>query len=172
MAIQKAQLNYLKMAPRKVRLITGLVKGMNVNDAEAELLLSPNRAAKPVLKLVQSAVSNAKNNKKMNGENLFIKSITVDGGPMLKRYLPRARGSASPIQRKSSHITVILEERETKIKPKFNFIEKKKKEKKEDKKPTRTVSKLNKKNEEIQEKAGGEKKERGIFKRFFRRKTV
>ncbi len=102
-----AKLNYLKMAPRKVRSVADLVKGMSVNDAEAQLMAQRRRPAKALLKLLRSAVANAKNNK-LDPGHLFIESFRVDGGPMLKRMLPRARGSASPIQKKMSNVTLVL----------------------------------------------------------------
>ncbi len=173
---QKAQLNYLRMAPRKVRLVASLIKGMTVNEAEAELRLQPRRAAAAILKLLRSAMANAKNNKKMDANKLMVKLITVNQGPMLKRFLPRARGSASPIQKKSSHVTIILEEKET-IKPKFYFAPKEKKEKKEREKDTAVKKEIleKKKTEsgttEIIRKSPKEK-ESGFLKRFFRRKSV
>jgi large subunit ribosomal protein L22 len=96
------------MAPRKVRSVGDLVKGLPVDQAEAQLLTQRRRPSKPLLKLLRSAVANAKNNQKANVEHLFIANIRVDGGPMLKRMLPRARGSASPIQKKMSHVTLTL----------------------------------------------------------------
>lgn len=105
---QTAKLSYLRMAPRKVRSVADLVKGLSVNDAEAQLIMQRRRPAKPILKLLRSAVANAKNNRQLNADHLFIESIRVDGGPMLKRSLPRARGSASPIEKKMSHVTIIL----------------------------------------------------------------
>lgn len=174
---QKAQLNYLRMAPRKVRLFAGLIKGMTVNDAEAELSLKPNRAALPLLKLIRSAVSSLKEkNKNINSDAVLIKNIFVNEGPKLKRYLPRARGSASPIQKKSSHITLILSENEDKnFKAKFNIV-KKKKEKKEEKSAKRPELKkeISKKKpeKEIEKTDRKEGNEKGFFKKMFRRKSV
>ena len=105
---QSATLRYLRIAPRKVRSVADLVKGLTVNEAEAQLIVQRRRPAKSILKLLRSAVANAKNNAKLDPNHLFIQSIRVDGGPMLKRYLPRARGSASPIEKKMSHITITL----------------------------------------------------------------
>lgn len=96
------------MAPRKVRSVGDLVKGLSVNDAEAQLLVQTRRPAKALLKLLRSAVANAKSNQKLDPEHLFVQNVRVDGGPMLKRILPRARGSASPIQKKMSHVTITL----------------------------------------------------------------
>ena len=121
---QTAKLNYLRIAPRKTRSVADLIRGMHVNDAEAQLLVQTRRPAKALLKLLRSAVANAKNNK-LNADHLFISEIRVDGGPMLKRSLPRARGSASPIQKKMSHITITLRVNE-KLSPKYKIVAPKK----------------------------------------------
>ena len=105
---QIARLNYLKQAPRKVRSVCDLVKGLSVNDAEAQLMAQRRRPAKAILKLLRSAVANAKTNQRMDPDHLYIASLRVDQGPMLKRMLPRARGSASPIQKKMSNVTLVL----------------------------------------------------------------
>ncbi|TSD02311.1 MAG: large subunit ribosomal protein L22 [Parcubacteria group bacterium Athens0714_24] len=108
-----AKLNYYRMAPRKVRLIVDLVRGKNLQDSFAQLKFSPNKASSVIAKLLKSAFSNAKNNFKIKDpEKLFIKKITVDDGPTLKRYMPRARGSVSPIRKRTSHISVILSNHE------------------------------------------------------------
>jgi len=113
------------MAPRKVRSVGDLVKGLSVNDAEAQLLIQTRRPAKAILKLLRSAVANAKTNKKLNADYLFVESVRVDGGPMLKRVLPRARGSASPIQKKMSHVTITLGVNEN-LKSKYTIVAPKK----------------------------------------------
>lgn len=105
-----AQLKYLRMAPRKVRLVANMLNGLRVDEAEAQLLLMPRRAAKPLLKLLRSAIANAKNNRQVPKDRLVVKSMRVDQGPMLERFLPRARGSASPIQKKMSHVFLVLDE--------------------------------------------------------------
>ena len=87
---QIAKLNYLRMAPRKVRLVASLLRGLSVNEAEAQLILMRKRAAKPILKLLRSAVAGAKSKKGMDIDKLIVSSIMVDGGPMLKRYMARA----------------------------------------------------------------------------------
>ncbi len=122
---QIAKLNYLRIAPRKVRSVADLVKGLSVNDAEAQLLVQPRRPAKALLKLLRSAVANAKNNQRLNPNHLFIASFRVDGGPMLKRMLPRARGSASPIQKKMSNVTLVLGVNEN-LTPKYQIVAPKK----------------------------------------------
>src|ERR1700734_2859952 len=125
MTEQTAKLNFLRIAPRKVRSVADLVRGLSVNDAEAQLLVQRRRPAKSLLKLLRSAVSNAKTNKQLNPDHLFIKEIRVDQGPMLKRILPRARGSASPIQKKMSHVTITLGVN-TKLNPKYKIVPPKK----------------------------------------------
>ncbi|MCD6085553.1 50S ribosomal protein L22 [bacterium] len=109
----KVYLRYLNIAPRKTRLVANLIKGMEVERAKAQLLFCKKRAAKPILKLINSAIANARNNLEIDG-NFFIKEIRVDQGPMLKRWMPRAFGRATMIQRKTSHITLILEVKEPK----------------------------------------------------------
>lgn len=106
----KAKLNNLRIAPRKTRLVIGLIKKMNVKDAEKVLEFTYKRGANPVLKLLKSAVANAENNFKLKNEDLFIKEIKVDKGTTLKRWMPRARGKATRINKRTSHITLILSE--------------------------------------------------------------
>lgn len=169
MATQVAKLKYLKIAPRKVRAIAGLIRGLSVNEAEAQLMTSRRRPAASLLKLLRSAVSNAKNNQKINPESLFIKTITVDGGPMLKRYLPRARGMATPIQKKLSHITLTLEEKRDQKSNRFTIVVKKKA-----KKPTSEAkaSKKDKEKETKEEKAiKPQPKNPGFFQKVFSRKS-
>lgn len=118
---QVAKLNYLRMAPRKVRLVASLLRGLSVNEAEAQLLMMRKRAAKPILKLLRSAVSGAKNRKGFNIDKLIVSSIMVDGGPMLKRYMARAQGRMAEIQKKMSHVTMTLVESEKAVK-KYTII--------------------------------------------------
>lgn len=164
---QKAQLNYLHMAPRKVRLVADLIKGMPVTTAEAHLLLRETRAAKPILKLLRSAIANAKNNK-MNTQALYVKSIRVDQGPMMRRHLPRARGSATLIQKKMSHITLALAEGEAAKDP-FVILQKKKALKKH---THAAPSKKTPKKPVEKEKASTPTERTGGIKKFFRRKSV
>lgn len=101
----------LRLSPRKVRLVTNLVKNMHVADALLQLQFLNKKAAEPVYKLVRSAVANAENNFKLDKELLYIKTITCDMGAKLKRYMPRAQGRASEIRRPTSHIHVVVEQR-------------------------------------------------------------
>lgn len=103
-----AQLRHLRMGPRKVRLVADLIRGRKVVRAIDMLSLLNKRAAKPVLKLLNSAVANAKHNYSMNVEGLRIASIMVDGGPMLKRWMPKAHGRATPVRERTSHIKLVL----------------------------------------------------------------
>ncbi len=107
----KAILKNYRQAPRKVRLVANLIKGKRVDEAKTELTFLPKRGAKAFLDLIESAVANAKNNFKIEPENLFIKDIRVDKGIVLKRFMPRARGSASRINKRTSHLLVILAEK-------------------------------------------------------------
>lgn len=107
----KAKLNYLRMAPRKVRLVANLIRGKDVTEAERILRFVKKKAKNPLLKLLQSAIANAVNNFKLKKDDLFISKILVDEGPRLKRILPRARGSVHIIQKRSSHIEIILKEK-------------------------------------------------------------
>lgn len=105
-----AKLRYLRMAPRKVRLVADLIRGKSVEEAQNILNFTQKRAALPILKLLKQAIANAKNNFHLDEKNLYISKITVNEGPKLKRVFPRARGQADVIQKKTSHITLILEE--------------------------------------------------------------
>ena len=108
----KAKLNYLRIAPRKVRLIADLIRGMDVKEAESQLKFTPKKSAAPLLKLLNSAVANAKNNFNVEKETLFIKIITVNEGPPFKRWRAESRGRAAPIMKRTSHINLVLEVKE------------------------------------------------------------
>jgi len=117
-----AKLNYLRLAPRKVRLVANLIKGMRVKEARVQLKFCPKRASQPLLKLLNSAVANAEHNFQLKEDNLYISKITVDQGPSLKRWRPRAFGRAFPIMKRTSHITLVLEEKPEKgIEKKFKI---------------------------------------------------
>ncbi len=124
-------LRYLHIAPRKTRLVADVIRGMSVNNAEAQLMLSSRRPSVALLKLLRSGVASAKQNLNANVDTLFVKEIRVDGGPMIKRWTPRARGSAAQIQKKMSHITLVLGVSQTPTKSRFTILEKPKKEKKD-----------------------------------------
>lgn len=108
MADIKAKLNYLRIAPRKARLTADLIRGRSVQDAANQLKFSAKRGAGPLLKLLKSAIANARRNFNLEGD-FYIKEIRVDQGPVYKRQMPRAFGRASMIRKKTSHITIILD---------------------------------------------------------------
>jgi len=102
-----AHLKSYNQTPRKVRLVTELVKGKSVADALTALKFLPKRASDPIAKLISSAAANAKGQGE-DVENLTVKSITVESAGMLKKYMPRAFGRATPIRRRKSQVKVIL----------------------------------------------------------------
>lgn len=162
MNTQIAQLNYLKIAPRKVRLIANTLKGLSAQEAEAQLVLRVQRAAKPLLKLLRSAVANAKN-KKMDASKLMVSSILVNQGPMLKRSLPRAQGRATPIHKKMSHVVLTLTEVVATMPGRFTINPPVKKVK-------QTKERVKPKQEEVKKEAVTKKP--GFFKKIFQRKSV
>ncbi len=107
-----ASLNTYRQSPRKVRLVSDLVKGKGVEEALRLLKVTTKSAAKPLCKLLESAVQNAKNNLQLESKALYVKDFRVDAGVTLKRSMPRARGSAFQILKRTSHISLILEEKE------------------------------------------------------------
>jgi large subunit ribosomal protein L22 len=106
----KAFLKNYRQSPRKVRLLADLVRGKSVADALTTLQFVDKRAAEPFAKVIKSAVANAKDQEK-NTEKLFVKAVQVNKGIVLKRFMPRARGSASRINKRNSHISVELGEK-------------------------------------------------------------
>jgi large subunit ribosomal protein L22 len=171
METQIAKLNYLRIAPRKVRSVGDLIKGLSVNNAEAQLGVERRRPAKMLLKLLRSAVASAKNNKHWDVNHLFIVNVRVDQGPMLKRMLPRARGSASPIQKKMSNVVLTLGLNE-KLKSKFTIVVPKKvKKSPEGDKPKKTNKPRAGADVENAESKRGDRTKAGFFKRTFSRKA-
>jgi large subunit ribosomal protein L22 len=108
----KAVVRFVRMSPRKVRIVANMVRGKRVDQALSLLTLLPKKSAAVISKLVSSAAANIedKGKGKADVDNLVVKSITVDNGPIIKRWMPRAMGRANRVQRRSSHITVILDE--------------------------------------------------------------
>lgn len=107
----KAILKYVRIGTQKARIVADLVRGKNVNEAIKLLTYSDKKGAKIIKKLIESAVANAENKKVIDVDNLFVKTIMVDQGPAIKRFMPRAQGRAFEIRKKSSHINVVLDER-------------------------------------------------------------
>jgi large subunit ribosomal protein L22 len=108
----KAVARHIRIAPRKVRQVVNLIRGKKVGEAEAILQFVPNAAATPIAKLLRSAVANAENNHNMNSDVLIVSAAYVDEGPTMKRIRPRAQGRADRIDKRTSHITVVVKERE------------------------------------------------------------
>ena len=106
-----ARARYIRMSPRKVRLVADLVRGLSILRADTELRFLRRAAALPVRKAIASAAANAVHNNKLSRDRLFIKAITVDQGPSLRRFRARAFGRAAPIRKRSCHITVVVAER-------------------------------------------------------------
>jgi ribosomal protein L22 len=104
----RASSRYVRVAPRKARLIADQVRGLQIEKARALLQFSPRGAAHDIRKLIDSAASNAENNHDLIGDEMRVAEITVDEGPTLKRYRPRAQGRATPIHKRTSHIAVAL----------------------------------------------------------------
>ena len=106
-----AKLRYLRITPRKVRVVADLIRGKNVNQALAQLAFVEKRAAEPVAKLLRSAVANAEQHAKdkaLDVDTLRVKELMVDQGPSLRRYMPRAMGRAFKILKKTSHISLTI----------------------------------------------------------------
>jgi large subunit ribosomal protein L22 len=107
----KAIAKTVRIAPRKVRLVVDLIRGKKVSEAISILRLTPKGSSGVIEKVVKSAVANAVNNNKMDQSLLYIKTAFVDEGVTMKRYLPRAKGSANTLLKRTSHITIVLDEK-------------------------------------------------------------
>ena len=170
----KANLNYLRISARKVRLIADLLRGMDIIEAESQLKFTTKQAGRPILKLLNSAIANASHNFSIEKDDLYISKIEVNEGPPLKRWIPRAMGRATPIIKRTSHISMILE---TKKRVK---VKKKKKEKPETIKPeelekisTEKTKKedYSKKPTVLKKKSSGKSKLKSFGRKIFRRKS-
>lgn len=106
-----AKLKFVRVQPRKARAVADLVRGKNVNDATAMLKQIAKKGAGHISDAIKSAVANASQTGKVDVDNLFVQTITIDGGPMIKRYTARAQGRGDRIQKRTSHITVVLSEK-------------------------------------------------------------
>ncbi|HSJ16492.1 MAG TPA: 50S ribosomal protein L22, partial [Solirubrobacterales bacterium] len=106
--VVRASARYLRTSPRKVRLVADQVRGLPIEDARALLQFSPRAAARDVAKLLDSAAANAENNHDLVAEDMRIAEIRVDEGPTLRRWRPRARGRATKIDKRTSHLSIAL----------------------------------------------------------------
>jgi large subunit ribosomal protein L22 len=107
-----AQARYVRTSARKARLVADLIRGAAVADAQAVLAYSTRAAAVPMRKVLQSAIANADHNHGLDARELVVARVTVDEGPTLKRYRPRAQGRATPIMKRTCHITITVAETE------------------------------------------------------------
>lgn len=105
----RAIAKYIRISPRKVKIVIDLIRGKQVDQAAAILMYTPKAAAPVVLKLLNSAIANAENNLSLSREDLYVAEVYANPGPTLKRYVARSRGSASPMLKRTSHITVVLD---------------------------------------------------------------
>lgn len=101
---------YIRISPQKARLVADVVRGMNVDKAITTLKFMPKKGAAIIRRVIESAVANATQDDRVDVDNLFVKKIDIDGGPSLKRIMPRAQGRANRIIKRTSHITVVLDE--------------------------------------------------------------
>lgn len=107
----KAVAKYIRISPQKARLVADVVRGMDAGQALTTLRFMPKKGAAVIRKVLESAVANADQMGTVDVDTLFVKEILVDGGPMLKRFRPRAQGRATRILKRSSHITVVVDEK-------------------------------------------------------------
>jgi len=164
----KASLRYLRMSAKKIRLVTNPLRGQEIPSALAGLNFVNKAAARPIIKLLNSAVANAENNFHLDKNDLYVKVITANAGPVLKRWMPRAHGRSAPIHKRTSHIDLILGVRAGAKKQAVI-----KKESKEDIKivsPDQIKKTANKSINNKGQKTGG-KESKGFLKGVFQRKT-
>jgi len=108
----RAHLKYARISPRKVQIVCDLIRGKNIATARAVLMQTPKSASEYMIKLLNSAVANAENNHEMDVDKLYVSEIFAAPGPILKRLRPRGKGSANRINKRTSHITIALSEKE------------------------------------------------------------
>ncbi|MCK5415949.1 50S ribosomal protein L22 [Candidatus Parcubacteria bacterium] len=166
----KAKVKNIKNSPRKVRLVVDVVRGLKVGDALNQLRFVNKKAVISVTKLLKSAIANATNNFELDESNLFVKEIKVDEGATMKRWMPRARGRATPLRKRTSHINIVLGE----------LVDSGKKEAKKqeleapvklDEMAGGTDTKKTGKKKEDTKKIKGQKSEKGTSGKIFQRKV-
>ena len=163
--ISRASIRGLNITPRKVRLVVDLIRGMEVNDALAQLQLLNKRSSDPLTKLIRSAVTSAKT-KGLDVNRLVIDIITVDKGKMLKRALARGRGRVSPIEKRQSHVNLVLRESDVTQKSRFVISERPKSTKE------KRTSGTKKAKFEKEDKTVRKEKKPSFVKRLFQRKSI
>jgi large subunit ribosomal protein L22 len=107
----KAHAKYIRISPRKVQIVCDQIRGKSVEQAAAILMNTPKAASEPLMKLLKSAAANAENNHQMDAEKLFVAETFANPGPIIKRVMPRAQGRAYRINKRTSHITIVVKER-------------------------------------------------------------
>lgn len=174
----KAKLNNIRMAPRKVRLVSNLIKGKSAIGALNQLNNLTKKSGLPLIKLINSALSNAENNFNSVKENMIIKSLFVDEGVKLKRFKPKGFGRVSLIQKKTSNITLILDEKIPGLRAKAKIKEEKKPTfesiaEPRDAKPAETETFKEGKRPEVKKELGRKESAANKFvRRIFRRKSI
>jgi len=161
-----AKLNYLRIAPRKMRLLVDLIRGEKIEKAIILLDFSIKKGSKPLKKVLEQAIANAENNFQLEKSSLYISKITIDEGPKLKRWRARARGRAARIEKKTSHVSLTLSEVKEMKKKKVKKVSGAKVKKVEEKK-TKKVKTFKPQKEKVLRPV----KEVKGFKRVFRRKA-
>lgn len=158
---------YIKISPKKARPVANLIRGKKASEARVVLTSLPVSAALEIKKVLDSAIANAQNNFNLDKEGLIVAKIVINGGPMIKRYMPRAKGMASEIKRRTSHIEIILSgEIVTKKKKVEKVLPRKVSSSDEDKKETKTVKSENPRDSFKKEvKKEQQKKSSPIFRR-------
>lgn len=184
-----AQLNNLRIAPRKAKLVADLVRGLDVDDAVAQLNFTVRRSSPYMKKLLESAIANAENNFGLDRNNLYVFDAVVGAGPSYKRWMPRAHGRASMILKRTSQINIILEERiegkgrktkEQMEKERKQRLDKKKKEEKERAEEKEKSEKEEKRQTRVsaptapgtEEKSKGKEVKKTWTSKIFRRKSM
>jgi large subunit ribosomal protein L22 len=107
----KAIARYVRISPQKARLVVDLIRGKGVEEALNVLQFAPKKGARLVAKTLRSVVANAENNRNLDVDSLYVKRVEVGAGPTLKRFTPRAHGRATPVRKRTSHITIVLDEK-------------------------------------------------------------
>ena len=107
----RAHLSYVRISPRKVKIVCDLIRGKSIPQATAILLTTTKAASEPLLKLLKSAVANAENNHNMDPEKLIVSEVFANPGPIIKRIMPRAQGRAYRINKRTSHVTIAVAEK-------------------------------------------------------------
>jgi large subunit ribosomal protein L22 len=111
----RAQAKYIRQAPNKVRIVLDVVRGLPVAEAEQVLKHLNRRASEPIAKVLKSAVANAEHNHSLDADDLYVAEAFADEGPTLKRFRPRARGRATRIRKRTSHITIVVADRNREV---------------------------------------------------------